>query len=149
MGANTYSISALAKEFDVSHRTIRFYEEKGLIAPQRSKGNQRIYSSRDRARLKLILRGKRFGYTLEEIGHIIGYTDLDVDEIRQIQTALTFGEQKLRDIRERIEDLELMEQDLRAVKRKLELRLEELHRKPADRERIAVPPVPTDEPPTK
>jgi DNA-binding transcriptional MerR regulator len=126
MRANTYTISALAKEFDVSHRTIRFYEEKGLIAPQRTKGNQRIYRGRDRARLKLILRGKRFGYTLEEIAQIIGYTDLDVDEARQIRTALAFGERKLDDIRERIEDLELMAQDLMAVKQKLEQRLREL-----------------------
>jgi DNA-binding transcriptional MerR regulator len=126
MTAKTYTISALAKEFDISHRTIRFYEEKGLIAPQRSKGNQRIYRSRDRARLKLILRGKRFGYTLEEIGQIIGYTDLDVDEARQIRTALTFGERKLKELRERIEDLEQMEQDLLAVKCKLEKRLREL-----------------------
>jgi DNA-binding transcriptional MerR regulator len=74
----------------------------------------------------LILRGKRFGYTLEEIAQIIGYTDLDVDEVRQIHTALAFGEQKLRDIRERIEDLELMEQDLMAVKQKLQQRLSEL-----------------------
>jgi DNA-binding transcriptional MerR regulator len=126
MSSKTYTISALAKEFDVSHRTIRFYEEKGLLAPLRSKGNQRIYRRRDRARLKLILRGKRFGYTLEEIGQIIGYTDLDVDEVRQIQTALAFGERKLRDIRERIEDLVLMEQDLMAVKDKLLKRLNEL-----------------------
>lgn len=126
MSTKTYTISALAKEFDVSHRTIRFYEEKGLLAPLRSKGNQRIYRRRDRARIKLILRGKRFGYTLEEIGQIIGYTDLDVDEVRQIQTALAFGERKLRDIRERIEDLVLMEQDLMAVKDKLLKRLNAL-----------------------
>lgn len=137
MSTKTYTISALAKEFDVSHRTIRFYEEKGLIAPQRSRGNQRIYRSRDRARLKLILRGKRFGYTLEEIGQIIGYTDLDVDEVRQIQTALTFGERKLTEIRERIEDLELMEQDLLAVKGKLEKRLRELNRYDSDTDRLS------------
>jgi DNA-binding transcriptional MerR regulator len=135
MTAKTYTISALAKEFDISHRTIRFYEEKGLIAPRRSKGNQRIYRSRDRTRLKLILRGKRFGYTLEEIGQIIGYTDLDVDEVRQIQTALAFGERKLKDIRERIEELELMAQDLLAVKRKLEARLGELESGDSDAQR--------------
>lgn len=140
MTVKTYTISALAKEFEVSHRTIRFYEEKGLIAPRRSKGNQRIYRRRDRARLKLILRGKRFGYTLEEIGQIIGYTDLDVDEVRQIRTALAFGEQKLHDIRERIEDLELMEQDLMAVKQKLQRRLTELETPPANGDMSATEP---------
>jgi len=59
-----YSISELARELDISPRTIRFYEEKRLISPKRNKANQRIYSKRDRARLKLILRGKRFGYAL-------------------------------------------------------------------------------------
>ena len=62
-----FSISQLASELKISTRSIRFYEERGLIAPQRTSGNQRIYGKRDRARLKLILRGKRFGYSLIEI----------------------------------------------------------------------------------
>ena len=74
----TWSISDLAAEFDVTPRTIRFYEEKGLIAPRRSKGNQRIYAKRDRARLKLILRGKRFGYSLDEIAEMMGMNDIAV-----------------------------------------------------------------------
>jgi len=60
-----YSISELADELDISTRAIRFYEEKGLISPKRTKGNHRIYSKRDRTRLKLILRGKRLGYSLD------------------------------------------------------------------------------------
>ena len=60
----TFSISELAQEFDISSRTIRFYEEKGLIAPRRTKGNQRRYTAKDRFRLKWIIRGKRFGYSL-------------------------------------------------------------------------------------
>jgi DNA-binding transcriptional MerR regulator len=123
---NYYTISDLAEEFDISTRSIRFYEEKSLISPGRTKGNHRIYTSRDRTRLKMILRGKRFGYTLEEIAEIIGLTDIDMDEIDQIRKSLEYGKKKLNDIRERISDLKLLEQDLIAMGEKLSHRLAEL-----------------------
>ena len=122
----SYSISELAREFDISPRTIRFYEEKKLIAPQRTKGNQRIYRKRDRARLKLILRGKRFGYTLDEIAEMIGMTDVDMSEAAQIEKSLAYGEKKLAEIRERIEELRLLEEDLLNVKERLTERLAQL-----------------------
>jgi DNA-binding transcriptional MerR regulator len=121
-----YSISELAREFDISPRTIRFYEEKKLIAPRRTKGNQRIYRKRDRARLKLILRGKRFGYTLDEIAEMIGMTDVDVSEVTQIEKSLAYGEKKLAEIRDRIEELRLLEEDLLNVKERLTKRLTQL-----------------------
>lgn len=121
-----YSISELAREFDISPRTIRFYEEKRLIAPRRTKGNQRIYRKRDRARLKLILRGKRFGYTLDEIAEMIGMTDVDMSEVTQIEKSLAYGEKKLAEIRDRIEELRLLEGDLLNVKERLTKRLAEL-----------------------
>lgn len=121
-----YTISELATEFDTSTRTIRFYEEKGLLSPQRSTGNQRVYSRRDRARLKLILRGKRFGYSLDEIAEMIGMTDIDTDEVAQIEKALAYGERKLEEIRHRIEELGLLEEDLLAVREKLIGRLDVL-----------------------
>jgi DNA-binding transcriptional MerR regulator len=114
-----FTISELAREFDISPRTIRFYEEKKLISPRRTQGNQRRYTRRDRARLKLILRGKRFGYSLEEIAEMIGMTDTDMDEVEQIEKTLTYGNAKLREIRARIKDLELLEQDLLETKKKL------------------------------
>ena len=122
----TYTISELADEFDVSQRTIRFYEEKGLINPQRTKGKQRIYTKRDRARLKLIMRGKRFGYSLEEISEMIGMTDIDMCEAEQIEKSLTYGDRKLKEIRERIEELKLLEQDLLSVRKKLSSRLKRI-----------------------
>ena len=121
-----YIISDLATEFDISSRTIRFYEEKGLISPQRSKGNQRIYDRRDRARLKLILRGKRFGYSLDEIAEMIGMTDLNMSEVEQIEKSLDYAKKKLAEIRDRIKDLELLEEDLLSVKAKLDKRLDQL-----------------------
>ncbi|MEW6349935.1 MAG: MerR family DNA-binding transcriptional regulator [Thermodesulfobacteriota bacterium] len=130
----TYSISELAGEFDVSSRTIRFYEEKRLISPKRGKGNQRRYTKRDRARLKLILRGKRFGYSLDEIAEMIGMTDVDFNEVDQIKKSLVYGEKKLAEIRNRIEELRLLEHDLLNVKARLEGRLVQIEAESASTE---------------
>lgn len=124
----TYTISALADEFDISTRSIRFYEEKNLISPQRTDGNQRFYTRRDRARLKLILRGKRFGYSLEEIAEVLGMTDIDIDEEEQITKALKFGIKRLSELRDRIHELTLLEQDLSTFQEKIKNRLEELNK---------------------
>jgi DNA-binding transcriptional MerR regulator len=122
----TYTIRQLATEFGISPRTIRFYEEKGLLTPRRSRGNQRLYERRDRARLRLVLRGKRFGYSLEDIAEMIGLDDVDLDEAAQVRKSLAFGERKLKEIRERIEELMLLEEDLRAIETRLRLRLGQL-----------------------
>ena len=122
----TYTISDLATEFEISPRTIRFYEEKGLISPKRTKGNQRKYARRDRARLKLILRGKRFGYSLDEIAEMIGMTDVNMGEVEQIEKSLAYGEKKLAEIRERIRELDLLQEDLLSVKERLLKSLAEL-----------------------
>ena len=79
-----FSISELSQEFDVTTRAIRFYEDEGLLEPQRN-GRQRVYSSRDRVRLKLILRGKRLGFSLSEIGEIIDMYDSEPGEVGQLQ----------------------------------------------------------------
>jgi DNA-binding transcriptional MerR regulator len=126
--AKNYSISELAREFDISPRSIRFYEEKGLIAPQRTSGNQRIYTRRDRARLKLILRGKRFGYSLDEIAEMIGMTTGELEEVQQIEKSLAYGDKKLKELRQRIEELELLEHDILNVKERLVKRLAELNK---------------------
>jgi DNA-binding transcriptional MerR regulator len=90
-----YSISDLAAELEISPPTIRFYEEKGLISPQRTSGNQRKYSKRDRARLKLILRGKRFGASLDQIAEMIGHADAEITEPQQIDKSLFYLDEKL------------------------------------------------------
>lgn len=125
---DTYTISALAEEFDISTRSIRFYEEKNLIHPKRTDGNQRVYSRRDRARLKLILKGKRFGYSLEDISEILGMTEVDFDEEEQIVKTLKFGGKRLDEIRERINELALLEQDIMSFLEKIKHRLAELRR---------------------
>jgi len=124
--SDRFTISQLARALDISTRSIRFYEEKGLISPQRTSGNQRVYSRRDRARLKLILRGKRFGYNLTEIAEMIGLTNVDMDETEQIQKSLKYGEKKLTEIHDRISELQKLEQDLTEIKDKLIRRLQEI-----------------------
>ena len=81
---DTYSISDLAAEFGVTTRTIRFYEAEGLISPTRE-GQRRIFSGRDRTRLKLILRGKRIGFSLAEIREIIDMYDAHPGESGQLR----------------------------------------------------------------
>lgn len=90
----SYSISDLSREFDVTARAIRFYEDKGLIAPMRE-GQRRIYTPRDRVRLMLILRGKRLGFSLSEIKDILDLYDTDMGESRQLELLLAkIGERR-------------------------------------------------------
>lgn len=121
-----YTISQIAEELDISTRTIRFYEGKGLIMPKRTAGNQRVYTPRNKARLKLILRGKRFGFSLDEILEMIGMANTDTNEIEQIEKSLNFGNAKLKEIQDRKKELFLLEQDLLATKKKLIKRITEL-----------------------
>ncbi len=74
----TFTIRQLTKEFDVTARTLRFYEDEGMIAPER-RGQTRIYSGRDRARITLILRGRRVGFSLAEIREILDLYDVHHD----------------------------------------------------------------------
>jgi len=121
-----YSISELASMLEISPSTIRFYEEKKLIDPDRTSGNQRIYSRKDRARLKLILRGKRFGFSLDEIAEIIGLADMEVNEISQIEKSLAYADKRISEIRTRRNELDLLETDMVAMKDNLLNRLEEI-----------------------
>ena len=120
------TISDIAEQLDISTRAIRFYEEKGLILPGRTKGNHRVYTRRDRTRLKLIMRGKRLGYSLDEIAEMIGLAEFNKDEIEQLKTSLAFGEKKLKEINERMEELMILKQDLLAIQQKIINRLEEI-----------------------
>lgn len=126
MSSEKYTISELAAEFDISPSTIRFYEEKGLLVPERSQGNQRVYSQKHRGRLKLILRGKRFGATLDEIAEMIGMADADVSEIEQIDKSLYYINKKYEEIQIHKNEIKLFEKDLIALKEKLIHRKEEL-----------------------
>jgi len=86
-GREVFTIRDLTKEFDVSARTLRFYEEKGLLAPRRN-GEQRLYGRRDRARLRYVLMGKRVGFSLEEVREMLDLYDLGDGRRKQLHVAL-------------------------------------------------------------
>ncbi|TAL18520.1 MerR family transcriptional regulator [bacterium] len=109
---STWTISELADEFGITARTIRFYEEKKLLSPRRSGGDHRLFDKRDRTRLKLILRGKKFGLTLEEISNILGSATADRNEAEQVRTALRHFERVLKDLEARKRGIEEMEKEL-------------------------------------
>ena len=82
-----YSVTQLALDLGVTARTIRFYEDKGLIAPRRA-GNNRVYTQRDRARMILILRGKKLGFSLREIKEFLDLYDVDPTQAKQLRLLL-------------------------------------------------------------
>jgi DNA-binding transcriptional MerR regulator len=103
--AHSWTVGELADELGVTTRTLRFYEAEGLIAPRRA-GANRVYSTRDRARLRLILRGKRFGMSLAEIREIVTmYDGAASSERRQLQTLLARLDDITADLRARQADL--------------------------------------------
>ena len=91
--SRTYRIAELAEEFGVTTRTIRFYEDVGLISPLRE-GHRRVYRPRDRVRLKLVMRGKRLGFSLDEIREMIEIYDVDRSEMAQLRLVLDKIEQR-------------------------------------------------------
>src|SRR6195256_954883 len=107
----TYTISELAKEFAVTTRTIRYYEAQGLLSPRRE-GLNRVFTPRDRVRLKLALRGKRLGFSLSEIRELFELYDLARDEKRQLQEFLTKLEKRRAMIEQQREDMEVMLNEL-------------------------------------
>jgi DNA-binding transcriptional MerR regulator len=126
MKTDTYTISELASELDISPSSIRFYEDKGLLSPQRSTGNQRIYTHKERGRLKLILRGKRFGASLDEIAEMVGMADADINEKKQIETSLYYLDKKFIELENHKKEIKLLEKDLAELKKKLTERLNQL-----------------------
>lgn len=103
----TYSITELAREFGVTTRTIRHYEEQGLLNPRRE-GTSRIFSNRDRVRLKLALRGKRLGFSLNEIRELFELYDLARDERKQLEQFLAKLERRRALLEQQREDIEVM-----------------------------------------
>lgn len=117
MQQKLWTISELAQECDISTRSIRFYEDKGLLEPQRV-GANRVYSYKDHARLKLILRGKRLGFSLEEIKEFIGLynTDLDPELTGQLQFLLKNVQDKLSILKQQQMDLAMTLDELEHIK---------------------------------
>ncbi|WP_207022983.1 MerR family DNA-binding transcriptional regulator [Phycicoccus sp. DTK01] len=101
----TWTIAEVADEFGVTHRTVRHYEDLGLISPER-RGTTRVYHRRDRTRLGLVLRGKRLGFPLEEIRTIIDLYDAPRGRRSQLEYVLAQIDERRADLEQRRRDLE-------------------------------------------
>lgn len=109
--ATQYSISDLSREFDITTRTIRFYETEGLLHPSRN-GQTRIYNDADRVTLKLIIRGKRLGLSLAESKELIQLYDPSGANQKQLQRLLDKIDERRKVLKQQIEDIRVMEHEL-------------------------------------
>jgi len=115
VGEETFTIGALAEEFGITTRAIRFYESRGLISPRRA-GTSRIYSKRDRGRLILILRGKNLGFSLEDIADYLALYDVDPSQRAQTEMLLSKVESAISDLNAKRTDLDRSLRDLKEIR---------------------------------
>jgi DNA-binding transcriptional MerR regulator len=125
IGEETYSIAQLAREFDITTRAIRFYEDEGLLTPRR-RGQTRIYTPRDRTRLKLILRGKRLGFSLQEIAEMVTMYDAPPGEAGQLDLFLKRIAERRALLEQQREDIKVTLAELEAAEGAAKKRLKEL-----------------------
>jgi DNA-binding transcriptional MerR regulator len=135
-----FSITELAEDLGVTSRAIRFYEARGLLEPQRA-GSMRVYSYRDRARLQIILRGKRLGFSLARVQEYLALYDADPTHRVQLEHLLQGARQRIAELESQRQDLELTLEELREME---QLTLDALHRLNAG----AQPPAPSGGPRT-
>lgn len=124
-GSRTYSISQLAREFDITTRAIRFYESEGLLNPERE-GRNRLYSQRDHTRLKLILRGKRLGFSLDEIGEMFELYDSPIGELAQLRHVLDKIDERKQILKQQLEDIQLSLHELKEFESQCKHRLKQM-----------------------
>jgi len=126
----TFSISDLSKHFDLTPRTIRFYESEGLLTPLRE-NNKRIYSERDLVRLKLILRGKRLGFSLSEIKTTMELYDTQPSESAQLEFVLGTIEAHRRELQQKQIDIQNTLAEMDAVAENVQRKLDAIEADPA------------------
>jgi DNA-binding transcriptional MerR regulator len=109
-----YTVTELAEVLGVTPRALRFYEDKGLVAPQRA-GTTRVYTHRDRGRLALILRGKRLGFSLREIGEWLDLYDADPNQVEQMRVLVAKVHERIAGLERQRDDLEETLSELREI----------------------------------
>ena len=120
----TYGIGDLCRLYDVTARTVRYYESCGILRPQRQ-GQQRIFDEGDRVRLRLALRGRRLGFSLAEVREMLDLYDQEGGEVAQLERTLAYGRQKIAELEERRREVEEALRELEAWQNLLTRRLEE------------------------
>lgn len=116
MNEALFSVSQLAKDLGITPRTIRFYEDKGLISPQRA-GNTRVYTHRDKVRMVLILRGKRMGFSLREIKEFLDLYVVDHTQVEQMQHLLKKVRQRIVQLEDQLKAVQTSLTELRDMER--------------------------------
>ncbi len=124
MSETTFTISELAREFDLTPRAIRFYEDQGLLSPSRN-GLQRIYSKKDRVHLKLIVRGKRLGLSLAESRDLIALYDPTSRNKRQLKAMLDAIDTSSKRLEQQLNDIQMMQDDLKEARKRCQKALQE------------------------
>ncbi len=120
-----YSTSQLAEAVDVTVRTVRFYESRGLLNPQKA-GATRVYTHRDKARLQIILRGKRLGFSLDEIQQYLDLYDADPDRIHQVLHVHRKARERAAELRAKLSDIEESLRELEDIERQAADRLKDM-----------------------
>jgi len=126
----TYTISELADEFNLTTRAIRFYEDRGLVQPTR-RGRTRVFNPRDRTRLRLIQRGKRLGFSLDEISQILEMYEADSGEFGQLSFLLQCINERRRNLEQKRNDIEQTLTDLEDIEAQCHDRLRKLENESA------------------
>ncbi|MBU9720787.1 MULTISPECIES: MerR family transcriptional regulator [Bacillaceae] len=106
------TIRQLAEKYKISTRTLRYYEELGIIQPERPLNHQRLYRKKDETRLRLILRGKKFGFSLDQIKEMITLFDEDRSGVKQLEKTVEYGKRRVLEVEERIQELEELREDM-------------------------------------
>ncbi len=118
-----YSVTELADELGITPRAIRFYETKGLIKPRRA-GTTRVYTHRDKARMQLILRGKRLGFTLADIKEYLDMYEIDPSQVKQVKLLLGKIERRVGELEQQREDLETTLHELEEMRQECIVNIE-------------------------
>ncbi|PGL71781.1 MerR family transcriptional regulator [Bacillus sp. AFS055030] len=121
-----YSIREMTNDFNMTHRTLRYYEEIGLLMPTYTESGRRRYSQKDRTRLYLIQRGKNLGFNLQEIKEMIDLFTIDQTGEKQLQKTIEYGNQKVIELDKKINDLIQLKEEIIKMKGKLERNLLEI-----------------------
>lgn len=122
------TIREVAREFDVTARTLRYYEEIGLLTPIRTETNQRQYNKKEIAKLKLITRGKRYNFSLEEIKEMVLLFDIDRTGKKQLTRTIEYGENKIKEIDARIQELQEIKAEIAALAKLFEERIRDIEK---------------------
>ncbi|USG67414.1 MerR family DNA-binding transcriptional regulator [Brevibacillus ruminantium] len=117
------TIREVAEQFEVSTRTIRYYEEIGLLKPQRAANNQRLYSKAEIAKIKLISRGKRYGFSLDEIKEMVLLFDKDRSGRKQLERTIEYGKQRISEIEAKIKEFQELKEEMEQLLHKFSEKL--------------------------